>query len=412
MSEPIEAVMSEFVHETYGNDAPTGTTENPDAVSILLDQTVLQKFVGESGLVYYKCAFEKLIDAYGIRNSKLSDVDDKQLRQIAFRRGSKERWNARLPFVKDTTWNWSAFFFGIFWAVWRGIAYRWWIFAVWVVGVVINSGSVVLPSLAVAIFLGASGNPLFLNQVLRELKLGSVRAQPSFALRLWVPAVTGLVLIVGFGFNVAPKSNVTDTVHTQVTKTLSNEPLVSVSKTNPTSTPRFVQTSPTGTPLTEEQFRAMSPEMQRTVRGNPGLIAAIDALTDARIRALGVDDSFIDAEMAIGQMMTGITVRNLIKRDLHVPMDSSQGSGGGAGFPELVKVEKNDVSYKIILDTSRKVGALQCASCSVTYSFTYIAGPQPVALLYRLDLGGYGKITSVQGPELLQTMQDFSRMRF
>jgi hypothetical protein len=170
-----------------------------------------------------------------------------------------------------------------------------------------------------------------------------------------------------------------------------------------------VQTSPTGTPLTEEQFR---PEMQRTVRGNPGLIAAIDALTDARMRALGVDDSFIDAGIAIDRMMIGITVRNLIKRDLHTPMDSSQGSGGGAGFPELVKVEKNDVSYKIILDTSRKVGALQCASCSVTYSFTYIAGPQPVALLYQLDLGGYGKITSLQGPELLQMMENFSRMRF
>jgi hypothetical protein len=41
---------------------------------------VLQKFVGESGLVYYKCAFEKLIDAYGIRNSKLSDVDDRTVR--------------------------------------------------------------------------------------------------------------------------------------------------------------------------------------------------------------------------------------------------------------------------------------------------------------------------------------------
>jgi hypothetical protein len=153
MSEPSEAVISEFVHETYSNDAPTGATENPDAVSILLDQTVLQKFVGESGLVYYKCAFEKLIDAYGIRNSKLSDVDDKQLRQIAFRRGAKERWKARLPFVKDTTWNWSAFLFGIFWAVWRGIAYKWWILAVWVVGVSINGGSFVLPSLAVAIFL-------------------------------------------------------------------------------------------------------------------------------------------------------------------------------------------------------------------------------------------------------------------
>ena len=173
-----------------------------DTVSILLDQTVLQKFVGESGLVYYKCAFEKLIDAYGIGNSKLSDVDDKQLRQIAFRRGSRERWNVRLPFVKDTTWNWSAFFFGIFWAVWRGIAYKWWIFAVWVVGVVINSGSVVLPSLAVAIFLGANGNSLFLNQALRELKLGSVRTQLSFARQLWVLAITALILLVGFGFNV------------------------------------------------------------------------------------------------------------------------------------------------------------------------------------------------------------------
>jgi hypothetical protein len=172
-----------------------------DTVSILLDQTVLQKFVGESGLVYYKCVFEKLIDAHGIGNTKLSDLDDKRLRQIAFQRGSKERWNARLPFVKGTTWNWSAVLFGIFWAVWRGIAYKWWILAVWVVGVSINGGSFVLPSLAVAIFLGASGNPLFLSQVLRELKLDSVRTQSSFLRWVWVPAVISLILLVGVRHN-------------------------------------------------------------------------------------------------------------------------------------------------------------------------------------------------------------------
>jgi len=33
MSEPVEAVMSEFVHETHSNDAPTGATKNPDGLN-------------------------------------------------------------------------------------------------------------------------------------------------------------------------------------------------------------------------------------------------------------------------------------------------------------------------------------------------------------------------------------------
>ena len=33
MSEPIEAVMSEFVHETYSNDAPTGLRKTLMATS-------------------------------------------------------------------------------------------------------------------------------------------------------------------------------------------------------------------------------------------------------------------------------------------------------------------------------------------------------------------------------------------
>ena len=171
-----------------------------DTVPIVLYETVLERFVGERSLAYYEGVFAKLIDAYEIKNVRLSDFDERRLRQIALQRDAKIAWSERLPFVKDSVWNWSAFFFGIFWAVWRGIAYKWWIFAAVIVAVVIFDilGSYWwLFGLVIAALLGANGNALFLSQVLQELKNGEVRAQPSFPRQLAMSSIAVVILLVG-----------------------------------------------------------------------------------------------------------------------------------------------------------------------------------------------------------------------
>jgi hypothetical protein len=146
------------------------------------------------------------------------------------------------------------------------------------------------------------------------------------------------------------------------------------------------QAAPTVTPSDSDK---MSAQEQMELHMYPEKVAAIDAATDAKLNAMAIDPTFLDSEIMITPGISGygpgFTVRAYIKRFLHTPMDSSPGSHGGAGFPKLVDVNKNENAYRVKLSFAREA----CHSCTETLYFTHITASPfngKISQLYKISV--------------------------
>jgi hypothetical protein len=169
----------------------------------LVDGDLLLRFVSAEKAPYYQEKFQDIVKASGIEDVQLHDVSWKTL--IRGVKGTSIGFLRMLPFTKRTVYNWPAGLFNVFWGVWRGIAYKWWLVATFMTAIVFDSilehftgysfwtyGSfALLPLFAIC------GNSAFLFGIVRELRTGNVRKQPTSAGDLILSIVLFLVICVG-----------------------------------------------------------------------------------------------------------------------------------------------------------------------------------------------------------------------
>lgn len=176
----VDGLFSPPGASTSASVVPSDRSAASLITSAILRDDMLDRFIGGSAKrkAYYKRVFGQFIQNAGLDGKPLADVNLRKVGKLS--RSGKGRFQF-LPFRKDTTFNWAAFFFNGYWLLWRKTAWRWTVFTALCLTIVLGPVIPAAANLAIALafMVGAYGNQFLFQQLLKELKQGTPREKST-----------------------------------------------------------------------------------------------------------------------------------------------------------------------------------------------------------------------------------------
>lgn len=155
-----------------------------NVVRDVLSDEALTTFIGTSPRKqeYYRGVFQTILEKTGLLNRPIDGLTPEAIRS-AFNNSHSSLFRNRLPFRKDTVFNWAAFFFSCYWLVWRRASLGWFLFCGYMIAVLISDfvSPAVFSGVAIAfaVLCGDYGNELVLHRILREITSNNIRKKPT-----------------------------------------------------------------------------------------------------------------------------------------------------------------------------------------------------------------------------------------